>query len=409
MNPLAARLSGFLLVVFAAGLPLIIRPASIARHDIMAGALALIALMESGIRLRDIGSPLAWIVSTMQATLFTVCQFAATAPSSNGVPAAVGADGVPVAYLLVLLAAFAFDRRPGIILCSGAVMLAAWLACEWWVSNGSGDASSASLVGPGGHAGLVGSMTLCTLVLAVAAHRRHRLETGLAHAARERANLARFFSPNLLDDLAARDERGWPARCQQVGVLFADMEDFTHLAESMAPEQVLALLRDFHGRLEKQVFRHGGTLEKFIGDAMLATFGVPHPSALDAVRTLACARGMLEAVDRWNAERVARGEPGVRIGIGLHYGSVVLGEIGNDRNAAFVSVGDTINTASRLQSLTRELSCALVASEALLDAVRRTDIDAASILRGFSAARTLTIRGREHLLSACVLPHSARS
>ena len=147
-----------------------------------------------------------------------------------------------------------------------------------------------------------------------------------------------------------------------VSVLFADLVGFTTLAEEMTPEDVMALLRAFHGRMEEEVFRYGGCLEKFIGDALLATFGVPDTGPRDAADALACARGMLAALDAWNAERASGGLPPMRMGIGLHYGPVVAGDIGSRRSMAFATVGDTTNVASRLQALTRELGATIVAS-----------------------------------------------
>jgi class 3 adenylate cyclase len=131
----------------------------------------------------------------------------------------------------------------------------------------------------------------------------------------------------------------------------------------------MALLRDFHGRMEEEVFRHGGCLEKFIGDALLATFGVPDTGTRDATDALACARGMLAALSAWNREREAAGLRPLQIGLGLHYGPVVAGDIGSRRSMAFATVGDTTNVTSRLQALTRELRVSIVASAALVAAV----------------------------------------
>ncbi|MBV9704696.1 MAG: response regulator, partial [Methylobacteriaceae bacterium] len=108
-------------------------------------------------------------------------------------------------------------------------------------------------------------------------------------AQRMRANLARYFSPNIVEVLAEQDEPLGPVRRQDVAVLFADIVGYTGLAETMAPEEVMQTLRDYHGRMSKEIFACGGTLEKFIGDAMLATFGVPHPSGRDAGNALHCA------------------------------------------------------------------------------------------------------------------------
>ena len=165
--------------------------------------------------------------------------------------------------------------------------------------------------------------------LALLVRRSRILVAERAEAERERGNLARYFSPKVVDVLAERDEPLGRVRRQAVGVLFADLVGFTTLAEDMTPEEVMAMLRAFHGRMEDEVFRHGGCLEKFIGDALLATFGVPDVGTRDATDALACARGMLAALAAWNRERAGQGLPPLRMGVGLHYGQVVLGDIGS--------------------------------------------------------------------------------
>jgi adenylate cyclase len=156
----------------------------------------------------------------------------------------------------------------------------------------------------------------------------------------------------------------------------------------------MAMLRDFHGRMEEEVFRHGGCLEKFIGDALLATFGVPDVGARDATDALACARGMLAALATWNGERAAAGLPRLRMGVGLHYGPVVAGDIGSRRSMAFATVGDTTNVTSRLQALTREMGASIVVSEAFVAAVRREAAEP-GLLDGLTARGPQTLRGRD--------------
>ena len=151
--------------------------------------------------------------------------------------------------------------------------------------------------------------------LALLVRRSRTLVAERAEAERTRGNLARYFSPKVVETLAARDEPLGRVRRQVVGVLFADLVGFTTMAEEMTPEEVMALLRDFHGRMEEEVFRHGGCLEKFIGDALLATFGVPDTGSRDATDALACARGMQAAVAAWNREREAAGLGPLRIGL----------------------------------------------------------------------------------------------
>ena len=214
-------------------------------------------------------------------------------------------------------------------------------------------------------------------------------------AERARGNLARYFPPNMVETLAARDKPFGPPRQQDVGVLFTDIRGFTTISESMSPADVMEMLRGFHSRMEAVIFEHGGTLDKYIGDAMLATFGTPDKGARDATNALTCAREMLVSLDRWNEERAASGEPPIGIGIGVHYGPAVLGDIGSERSMAFAVIGDTVNSASRLEGLTRTLDTDLVVSRALVEQVRAEgDGGEPAILEGLEEAGDQEVKGR---------------
>jgi adenylate cyclase len=191
------------------------------------------------------------------------------------------------------------------------------------------------------------------------------------HAAAERArnNLSRYFSPNLVEMLAARDEPLGAVRRQTVAVLFADIVGFTSMAEQMMPEAVVRMLREYHERMTAPIFACGGTIDKYIGDEIFAVFGVPEATVEDAANALKCADKMLMALECWNEERETRGEPQLAIGIGLNYGPAVLGDVGSEHSFSFTVIGDTVNTASRLQRLTRSLETPLVVGDALVEAV----------------------------------------
>jgi adenylate cyclase len=188
-------------------------------------------------------------------------------------------------------------------------------------------------------------------------------------AERARGNLARYFSPHFATMLAERDEPLGAVRRQNVAVLFADIVGFTRMAEDMAPEAVVTLLRAFHERMTAQIFTCGGSVEKYIGDEIFAVFGVPEPGPEDPGNALRCAEGMLGALAEWNHERVAAGAPPLSIGIGLNYGPAVLGDVGSEQTLSFTVIGDTVNTASRLQGLTRTLATPLVAADAVVRAI----------------------------------------
>jgi adenylate cyclase len=251
------------------------------------------------------------------------------------------------------------------------------------------------------------AFTACLIagILAVVVGRMRRLVYAQARLERARANLARHVSANLVEDLAAVDEPFGPVRTQEVAVLFVDIVGFTALCERMTPEEVMAMLRGFHGRMADCVFAHGGTLDKFIGDSVMATFGTPHPGPHDAASALACGHAMLAALHAWNAERTACGQPPLQAGIGLHFGPVVLGDIGDERRVEFAVLGDTVNTASRLEALTRELGASMAASQALVDRVlAQAGPRALGEMRRHAA---LTVRGRAQALDLWTLPTGA--
>lgn len=193
-----------------------------------------------------------------------------------------------------------------------------------------------------------------------------QLDRQRAEAERARANLARYFSPNIVDLLAEQDEPLGPVRRQMVAVLFVDIVGFTRMAEAMAPEAVVAMLREFHERMANRIFACGGTIEKYIGDEIFAVFGLPQASPHDAHIALRCATSMLDELAAWNQARAAKREVPLAIGIGVNYGPAVLGDVGTEHSLAFTVIGDTVNVASRLQSLTRELETPLVVADAVV-------------------------------------------
>lgn len=223
-----------------------------------------------------------------------------------------------------------------------------------------------------------------------------------AAAERERANLSRYFSANMVDELAQSDDPLEETRSQEIAVLFADIVGFTGLTGEMAAAEVIGLLREFHERMADAVFSHGGTLDKFLGDGVMATFGTPRVAADDATRALRCAQTMLDTVAAWNQSRTAAGRQAVRIGVGVHYGPVIIGDIGSAQCFEFAVVGDTVNVASRLEHLTRALEVDIVASDAVVERTRRESGDGNDGITGLRPIGDQEIRGRRGAIGVWV-------
>ena len=171
------------------------------------------------------------------------------------------------------------------------------------------------------------------------------------------------------------------------------------MSETMPPEAVVTLLRQYHAQMTAAIVACEGTVEKYIGDEIFAVFGVPTQGDRDAENALRCAEQMLQALDQWNDERKGRKEPPLTIGIGIHYGPVVVGDVGSAHGMSFTVIGDTVNIASRLQGLTRDLMTPLVVGDSLVRAVGAGPGGvAAGPLRRLQDRGEHALRGRSELV-----------
>lgn len=218
---------------------------------------------------------------------------------------------------------------------------------------------------------------------------------------RQRQNLSRYHSPLIADLLARGDADSFGDRTQKAAILFIDMAGFTKRSAEIGPEETARFLRDFHRRVEQAVLRHSGVLEQFTGDGAMVIFGVPHPSAGDAAAALACGRELIGVVERWSDELVAAGQAAVRVGVGIHYGPVVIARLGGVEQVQLTAAGETVNLASRLEAMTRVHRAAIVVSDALVEAVRRLGRD--DLLGGFEKVPPQAVRGLDHPVPVWIL------
>lgn len=214
------------------------------------------------------------------------------------------------------------------------------------------------------------TLSLAGLALTGLALRIQRLRSATRIVTRHRDNLARLAAPAVARWVAETDSgaprAGWE---QEATVLFADICGFTGLCETLAPGAVADFLAEFRRRAARAIETAGGLVDKFVGDEVMAVFGVPHAAPGDSDRAVAAARALAAAMAAWSGEREEAGLPPVRIGIGLHRGSVFVGAIGAER-VEFTAVADTVNVARRLEQMTRTLACDCLASEAVVQDAR---------------------------------------
>ena len=183
-----------------------------------------------------------------------------------------------------------------------------------------------------------------------------------------RSSFERFLPRQVVDEiLRSPDGVKLGGVRQKITALFADVRNFTTLSESSTPELIVTLLNRYFSMVSEIIFRHGGTLDKYIGDGLMALFGAPYAGQLDAVQAVRAAVEMQRAMIGFNERLAAENLPPISIGIGINTGSAIVGYIGSETRLDYTAIGDTINTAARLES--RALPGQIVVSENTMQAL----------------------------------------
>lgn len=167
--------------------------------------------------------------------------------------------------------------------------------------------------------------------------------------------LSRYFAPEVAAVIEnSENSDKLKQRKFEVTVIFTDIRGFTKLSSEMDGEDVIRMLNEIHEHLVSCIFLTGGTLDKYLGDGVMAYYGAPVKTDDHADKALECALMMRAQIAAYNEKRRIRGEHPIQIGIGIHSGSAIIGDIGAEIRREFTIIGDTVNTASRIESLTKK-------------------------------------------------------
>jgi adenylate cyclase len=180
----------------------------------------------------------------------------------------------------------------------------------------------------------------------------NQMSAGLAERDRVRDLLGKVVSPAIASELL-RKKVTLGGEQREVTVLFSDLRNFTRISEALSPEEMLAILNHYFTRMSGIVEKHGGVVDKYVGDGLMALFGAPVASADDADRALRAALEMTTALDELNQQWHRRGLPTVGVGIGINTGIVVAGNMGSEKRLNYTVIGDGVNLAWRLEELTK--------------------------------------------------------
>ena len=212
----------------------------------------------------------------------------------------------------------------------------------------------------------------------------------------ERKELNKYFSEDVIQEILFGSGESKKSASRQSTIMFLDIRNFTGISEKLEPEQVVELLDLLFTDIVDLIFSGKGSVNKFIGDAILATFGCPQSSGNDIENAVRCAINLISALSLFNQVRPPFLTDDISLGIGIATGKVFAGNVGSHRKMEYTVIGDTVNLASRLQDMTKDLSCTLIVDSATYKGV------AGKI--PFEKTDMRTVRGKQQSLDIYYLP-----
>ncbi len=197
----------------------------------------------------------------------------------------------------------------------------------------------------------------------------NEMVSGLEEREKIKSTFAKFHSKEVADKILSGELQLGGER-KEATVFFSDVRGFTAMSENMDPETLVSVLNRYMTRMVRVIIRNGGIVDKYVGDAIMAVWGVPIAKERDAINAINAALEMREELAELNLEFIEEGFPELKIGMGLNYGALISGNIGSDERMEFTVIGDSVNTASRIESLTKSIGTDLLISQSMVDQLK---------------------------------------
>lgn len=266
-------------------------------------------------------------------------------------------------FIFIALRALRFEER--YVLIAGVVAATGWLSLVAYaavfdtrsglVTHNYVDYMNQSLILWGAEIDKIVTMLLVSFLLFLAIRNaRHVMVRALAEG--EAAHdLKRFFGRDVADQITAADERiqAGQGRLCEASVMFLDLRGFTALSRMLPPDQTVAVLGEYQSRMGPIIRKHGGSIDKFLGDGILASFGATRPSQTYAADALAAVDELMGEARQWSAQRALQGMPAVNVGAAVASGTLLFGAVGDDMRLEYTVIGDAVNLAAKLEKQTK--------------------------------------------------------
>ena len=200
------------------------------------------------------------------------------------------------------------------------------------------------------------SILLVTAIIAVAIHRARTLLNRSVAEGQAARDLSRFFSPEIADQITASEEAvsAGAGEARDAAILFCDIRGFTNFSHTHQPNEVIAMLAEYQRQIVPILQKHGGTIDKFMGDGIMVTFGAALPTETFAADALRAVDDLMQGADDWNAGRKAAGEPELRVGAAVASGRLIFGAVGDESRLEYTVIGDAVNLAAKLEKATKD-------------------------------------------------------